>query len=107
MQSPQWASLVGITDIKHEGDVLDVGASLSRSGEVLNVLPRGDTHAIYVRPAYVKLAGLMMDKLAISEGGCGIGLTGTPGVGKSVFLWYVLCAFRGLLLQVPRPSHVA
>lgn len=86
LESSQWKNLVEVADVKNEAEILEVGYVFGGGVDLLTILPRSDNHAIYVRRAYVKLAELMMNDLAMGRM-CRIGLTGTPGVGKSVFLW--------------------
>jgi hypothetical protein len=86
--SAQYDALRAISTEVLPGDVISLCAPGANEKELLRTV-EASNYNIYVRESYPKLASKVMDALC-AKATASVGITGTPGIGKSVFLWYLI-----------------
>jgi len=87
VSSAQWDALLKLKAVVEPGQVMSLCPPDDGDDDIL-AFAEPSSYRVYVRQCHSKLAELVMDTLVCATGK--VGITGTPGIGKSVFLWYLV-----------------
>lgn len=87
VSSAQWDALLKLKTVVEPGQVMSLCPPDDGDDDIL-AFAEPSSYRVYVRQCHSKLAKLVMDVLVCATGK--VAITGTPGIGKSVFLWYLV-----------------